>query len=80
VVTFPQVLLSGAWVPVESLPEWLKPLSYIFPLTYSSDALKLIMLKGATLSDVLYPDVLALLIFLVLTFSMATFMVKKEIA
>ncbi len=79
VVTFPQVLLSGAWVPVESLPEWLRPLSYIFPLTYSSDALKLIMLKGATLNDVLY-DVLALLIFFVLTFSMATFMVKKEIA
>ena len=80
VVTFPQTILSGAWVPLQSIPDWLRPLSYIFPLTYASDALKLTLLKGASLADILYPDVLALLIFFVLTFFMATFMIKKEIA
>jgi ABC-2 type transport system permease protein len=80
VVTFPQTILSGAWVPLQSIPDWLRPLSYIFPLTYASDALKLTLLKGASLADILYPDVFALLIFFILTFFMATFMIKKEIA
>lgn len=79
-VTLPQVLLSGVWSPIQSVPDWLRPLSYIFPLTYSSDALKLVLLKGASLTDILYPDLTALLIFFMVTFFMATFMLKKEIA
>lgn len=79
-VTLPQVLLSGVMVPLQSVPDWLRPLSYIFPLTYSTDAFKLVLLKGASLSDILFPDLLALLIFFVLTFFMATFMLRKEIA
>lgn len=80
VVTFPQTILSGAWVPIQSIPDWLRPLSYIFPLTYACDALKLTLLKGASLGDILYPDVTALAIFFLVTFFMATFMIKKEIA
>ena len=80
VVTFPQTILSGAWVPLQSIPGWLRPLSYIFPLTYACDALKLTLLKGASLADILYPDVTALVIFFLVTFFMATFMIKKEIA
>ena len=80
VVSFPQILLSGAWIPIQSIPVWLRPLSYIFPLTYACDALKLTLLKGASLADILYPDVFALLVFFMVTFFMATFMIKKEIA
>ena len=80
VVTFPQTILSGAWVTIQSIPDWLRPLSYIFPLTYACDALKLTLLKGASFGDILYPDVVALLIFFLVTFFMATFMIKKEIA
>ncbi len=79
-VSFPQILLSGAWFPLQSVPDWLRPLAYIFPITYSTDALKLVLLKGASLTDILYPDVLALLIFFMVTFFMATFMLRKEIA
>jgi len=80
VVSLPQVLLSGAWFPLQSVPDWLRPLSYILPLTYSTDALKMVLLKGASLTDILFPDVFALMIFFLLTFFMATFMLKKEIA
>ncbi len=80
VISFPQILLSGAWFPLQSVPDWLRPLSYIFPLTYSTDALKLVLLKGASVTDILFPDVFALLVFFMLTFFMATFMLKKEIA
>ncbi|OPY52446.1 MAG: ABC-2 family transporter protein [Methanosaeta sp. PtaU1.Bin060] len=80
VVSFPQILLSGAWFPLQSVPDWLRPLSYIFPLTYSTDALKQVLLRGASLTDILFPDVFALLLFFMVTFFMATFMLKKEIA
>ncbi len=80
VVTFPQIMLSGAWFPLQSVPDWLRPVSYLFPLTYSTDALRLVLQKGASLTDILYPDILALLVFFMVTFFMATFMIKKEIA
>jgi ABC-2 type transport system permease protein len=80
VVSFPQILLSGAWFPLQSVPDWLRPLAYIFPITYSTDALKLVLLKGASLTDILFPDVVALLIFFLVTFLLATFMLRKEIA
>ncbi len=80
VVSFPQILLSGAWFPLQSIPDWLRPLAYIFPITYSTDALKMVLLKGASLTDILFPDVFALVIFFLLTFFMATFMLRKEIA
>ncbi len=79
-VTFPQVLLSGAWFPLQSVPDWLRPLAYIFPITYSSDALKLVLLKGASLTDIIYPDLVALAAFFMITFFLATFMLRKEIA
>jgi ABC-2 type transport system permease protein len=79
-VTLPQVLLSGVMVPLQSVPDWLRPLSYIFPLTYSTDAFKLVLLKGASLADILFPDLAALMLFFLLTFFMATFMLRKEIA
>jgi ABC-2 type transport system permease protein len=80
VVSFPQILLSGAWFPLQSIPDWLRPLAYVLPLTYSTDALKSVLLKGASFADILYPDVFALLVFFLLTFFMAAFMLKKEIA
>jgi ABC-2 type transport system permease protein len=80
VVSFPQILLSGAWFPLQSIPDWLRPLAYIFPITYSTDALKLVLLKGSSLTDIFYPDVFALLLFFLLTFLMATFMLKKTVA
>jgi len=80
VITFPQILLSGAWFPLESVPDWLRPLAYLLPLTYSTHALKMVTLKGATLSDILFPDIFALTIFFLVTFFIATSMLKKEIA
>ena len=36
---FPMLFLCGLFVPVASLPVWLRPLSYLLPLTYGADAL-----------------------------------------
>jgi ABC-2 type transport system permease protein len=36
---FPMIFLCGLFFPVEKLPIFLKPLSYVLPLTYGADAL-----------------------------------------
>ncbi|MCJ7445958.1 MAG: ABC transporter permease [Methanotrichaceae archaeon] len=78
-VIMPQIILSGVWMPLQSIPEWLRPISYLFPVTYSNHALRLILLKGASLTDILYPDFFALFIFFILTFFLAVKMLQREI-
>jgi ABC-2 type transport system permease protein len=36
---FPMIFLCGLFFPIEQFPLWLKPLSYILPLTYGADIL-----------------------------------------
>jgi len=36
---FPMIFLCGLFFPIEQLPVYLKPLSYVFPLTYGVDVL-----------------------------------------
>ena len=36
---FPMLFLCGLFFPIEQLPVWLRPVSYILPLTYGADAL-----------------------------------------
>jgi len=37
---FPMVFLCGLFIPLSSLPGWLRPLSYTLPVTYGVDALR----------------------------------------
>lgn len=56
---FPQLLLCGLLVPRDSMADWLRWLSDIFPLTYAVEALKeLVAHAGAT--DTLHKDWLIL--------------------
>lgn len=36
---FPMIFLCGLFFPVDQLPIWLRPLSYVLPLTYGADVL-----------------------------------------
>ena len=36
---FPMIFLCGLFFPIEQLPFWLRPLSYLLPLTYGADIL-----------------------------------------
>ena len=38
-IRFPMIFLCGLFFPIEQLPVFLKPLSYIMPLTYGADVL-----------------------------------------
>ncbi|MBW8684575.1 ABC transporter permease [Chitinophaga rhizophila] len=46
VITLPQFLLAGTFVPVDSFPSWLQPLCRIMPLTYLNDAFRKIAFEG----------------------------------
>ncbi len=51
IVLLPQVFLSGLLIPVTQLPDYLRPLSALLPLTYANEALKAVMIKGLGLGD-----------------------------
>lgn len=78
-VILPQVVLTGVWWPLESIPDFIRPLSYLLPLTYSSDALRAVMLRGATLTDILVPDLMVLILFFAVVFTVATLMLRREV-
>jgi ABC-2 type transport system permease protein len=71
----PIMFLSGQVFPLQSMPTFLLPLSYLLPLTFGLVAVRLTMLGGATLYEVAVPlDALA---FMTLIFSvLAVFMVN----
>jgi len=63
-VNLPLFFLSGALFPVDQVPEWLRWVSIIDPLTYGVDALRIIILKGDWIPLFpLYHDLLALIAF-----------------
>jgi ABC-2 type transport system permease protein len=78
IVITPQIVLCGVFWPLQSIPPFLRPISYILPLTYSSHALRAVMLKGAGISQIL-PDLMFLGAFFVVMFVAATLMLRREV-
>lgn len=74
-----QVFLSGIFWPIAQLPQALRPISYILPLTYANDALRGVMLKGNTISDIA-GQVGALLVFAFLMILLSALTMRREIA
>lgn len=50
-VILPQVFLSGLLVPVDQLPDLLRPIAAVLPLTYATEGLRAVMLDGLGLAD-----------------------------
>jgi ABC-2 type transport system permease protein len=59
VVQFPLMFLSGIFFPIEFMPDWLRPVAAVMPLTYLGDALRQTMVGGAAYAP-LPVDVLVL--------------------
>jgi ABC-2 type transport system permease protein len=59
----PSVLLSGFVFPVDSMPWFIKPFTFIIPARYFFPVLRALFLKTGAGLDVLWPDGLALLVF-----------------
>jgi len=75
----PSLLLSGMLVPIQNMPLPLQALSTIIPARYLVHALRGILLKANGL-DVLWPDLLAQLLFAVVVLGLATLRFQRRLA
>ncbi|MGX6428729.1 ABC transporter permease [Levilactobacillus yonginensis] len=62
-VVIPQVFFSGI-IPLDSMADWVKDISYIIPLKYSGDAVSDIIMRGTSIFSEGW-NILVLLVFLV---------------
>lgn len=70
------VLLGGLFSPIENMPEWAQYLTYINPVSYYLEALRMIGLKGSGLWD-LNKHIGVILLFATVFYSLAIFNYKK---
>jgi ABC-2 type transport system permease protein len=76
-VILPVFLLSGVFWPVEAIPIWLRPISYLVPPTYAVDACRAVMLKGWGFMQI-WPDFVALILFAIFFLLLATWSLKRK--
>ena len=70
------ILMSGLFTPIESMPPWAQLLTEFNPIKYFVEVMRMVMLKGAGLSDI-YPQVVKTLVFAVTMNTLAVMSYKK---
>ena len=76
-VTFACLLLSGTLTPLEALPVWLQPISYVIPITYSANYLRDVMIGGAGFLFLSW-DILGVLAFVIVMIGASWFTLKQK--
>lgn len=56
-------LLGGVYFPITVLPAWVQKVSYLLPITHSLEGIRLALLKGSSIND-LIPSLIPLLAFI----------------
>ena len=51
-LTWPMMLLSGIWFPLEGSPRWVQWIAHLFPLTHAIDAARGVMIDGAGIAGI----------------------------
>jgi ABC-2 type transport system permease protein len=75
----PMMYLSGFVFPIENMPSWIQPLTYLIPLRYFVIILRGIFLKGVGL-ETLWPQALGLFIWGVVILTLAVLRSSKRLA
>jgi ABC-2 type transport system permease protein len=73
---FPMMFLCGLFLPIERLPVFIRPLSYILPLTYGADILKSSINANGTIQ--IWISLLVLIAFGIVLFLLSTRNIKKR--
>jgi ABC-2 type transport system permease protein len=74
----PALLLSGFMTPVDAMPAWIRPLTYVNPMRWFLEIWRNVLLRGAGLDEVLLP-LLALGGLSVLVMGFATMRFRKTV-
>lgn len=77
-IIYPTIFLSGVFYPIESMPAFLRPVSYFIPLTYMNRAMRAVAIRGAGLEAVV-TDLLALSAYSVFVLALAVLSFKKRL-
>ncbi|MEJ2722274.1 MAG: ABC transporter permease, partial [bacterium] len=72
------ILTSGFFIPIENMPSFVRKLTYLNPLRYFMTIVRGIMMKGAGL-QALRSEVLALIVFALAMFGLASLRFSKRI-
>ena len=75
----PVFMLSGAYAPIEAIPDYIRPISYLFPLMYFSRAVRAVTLRGAGLLLV-WKDLVILSGFVLILLYWAVLSFRKRVA
>ncbi len=79
-VTFPQMILSGIFFPIDALPDLVQPVAKLLPLSFISTGIREIAINGASLLE-LVPQLVGVTIWAVITLVLSIRMfVWKEVA
>jgi len=78
IISLPSMFLAGVFLPVETMPPALQGVTKVLPITYASDALRGVIIKGFSLSQVV-PDIVFLCIFALATLVLSVLMFKREL-
>lgn len=77
-VTPPLSMLSGATTPIEAIPSWMQPLTYLNPVRHFGSIARGVMLRGVGI-DVIYPNLIALLAFTVVLMGISVWRFRKQL-
>jgi ABC-2 type transport system permease protein len=72
------MLTSGFFTPIANMPRSIQYLTYINPLRYFMKIVRAIIMKGASI-DVLYPEVMALVVFGLVVFTSSWLRFSKRV-
>lgn len=61
-IIIPSILLAGFIFPIEAMPEFMQPISYLIPFTYFTEIIRGLLIKETLMNDLMI-DYLALLCF-----------------
>ncbi|MDP3718330.1 MAG: ABC transporter permease [Acidobacteriota bacterium] len=74
----PMIYLSGFIFPIENMPTWIQPFTYLIPLRYFLEIVRGIFLKGIGL-EILWPQALALFTWGAVVLALATLRSSKRL-
>ncbi len=76
-ITLPLIFISGVFFPIQSMPDYIQKVVKHFPLAFSVEALRDVIIRGMELSDIL-PAIIALIVYSFGFFILAVLIFKKR--
>jgi ABC-2 type transport system permease protein len=74
----PLAVLSGALTPVEAMPSWMQPVTWLNPIRHFGIITRSVLLKGSGVAE-LWPHFLALVAFTLVLLSVSTWRFRKQL-